>query len=303
MSGGEGTTSVEIVEVGPRDGLQTAAVHRIPSERAEMIVRLAAAGIPRIEVASLVHPKVIPQMAGAEDLLAILRERGVLERRQTVLVANRTGYERAIGAGASDIRFVYTVSDHFNRLNAGMSAADGLRTGLDIVKDGVDRGMAVGVVLGTAFGCPYTGAVDPGLVAEAAARVSEHGASEVILADTVGVGVPGQVREFSTRTRGLRARVGFHFHNTRNTGYANALTAVEGGAEILDASIGGIGGCPFAPNATGNIATEDLVYALEREGVATGIDLDALIGVTSWLGESWGLSLPGMVHRVPAFPG
>jgi hydroxymethylglutaryl-CoA lyase/(R)-citramalyl-CoA lyase len=293
-------TRVELVEVGPRDGLQNAPKSLPPSARAELVGRLSAAGLRRFEAVSFVHPQRVPQMAGAEEVVAALD--GADRDRAGGLVLNERGLDRLVASGLREMRFTFAVSDAFNRRNSNASASEGARAAANATHRARAIGLRAGVVLATSFGCPFSGEVDARDVLEAAEAMVAAGAQEIVFADTIGVAVPRQVREIVTQAVALDARVGVHLHNTRNTGYANAYVALEAGAEILDASIGGLGGCPFAPGATGNVATEDLVYMLHREGVETGTDLQALIETAEWLREQWGLALDGQLHRVAPFP-
>jgi isopropylmalate/homocitrate/citramalate synthase len=286
---------VSVCDVGPRDGLQNDEVILEPAVRAELCTRLAATGIRRIEAASFVHPKLVPQMAGAEEVFAALRPDGAA---YAGLVLNRKGLDRALQTSASEIHVAYPVTETFAQRNQNTTVEDAARTAEEIIGA---TDLKVTATISVAFGCPFEGHVDPGLVIEHAHRMAAAGADEVILADTIGVGVPRQVRELVPRALGAGKPVGLHLHNTRNTGYANALAGLEQGATVLDASVGGLGGCPFAPRATGNIATEDLVYLLDNEGVETGIDLDALIGVADWLSKTLGRELPGLVQRAGNF--
>jgi isopropylmalate/homocitrate/citramalate synthase len=254
---------IEIVDVGPRDGLQNEDKTLSPEVRAKLCEKLAATGVPRVEAASFVNPKRVPQMAGAEEVLATIeRSPGTT---YAGLVLNEKGYERAVEAGA--------------RL-------DGVR---------------VSITLSAAFGDPFEGWVDPEHVLRIATSVAASGPDEIVLADTIGVGVPNQVQELVEGVLADGTTVGCHFHDTRNTGIANAVAAVESGATVLDASVAGTGGCPFAPRATGNIATEDLVYLLHNMGYTTGIDLDALIKVATWLAQQLDKELPGQVHKAGNF--
>jgi hydroxymethylglutaryl-CoA lyase/(R)-citramalyl-CoA lyase len=289
-----------VCDVGPRDGLQNQPVMLAPGVRAELVGRLAAAGVPRIEAVSFVSPKAVPQMAGAEEVVA------AIDRREGVVYAglalNDKGYDRLLESGLDEVHFAFAATEEFNQRNARASVEEGVATAERILERAAADGIRATVTIGVAFGCPFEGAVDPGRVAELAARVVRAGADEICVADTIGVGVPRQVRDLVGRLVPLGAPVGIHLHNTRNTGFANAYAALEAGVTVFDASVGGIGGCPFAPRATGNIATEDLVYLLEGEGVATGIDLDALIGVSTWLEELLGRALPGYVYRAGPWP-
>jgi len=292
--------SVIICDVGPRDGLQNQSVTLAPVVRAELVDLLAAAGVPRIEAVSFVSPKAVPQMAGAEEVVA------AIERRDGVVYAglalNEKGYDRLLECGLDEVHFSFAATDEFNRRNSNASVAEGLAQGERILGRAAADGIRATVTIGVAFGCPFEGAVDPGRVAELAARLAGAGAAEIVLADTVGVGVPRQVRELVPRVTPLGVPIGVHLHNTRNLGFANAYAALEAGATVFDASVGGIGGCPFAPRATGNIATEDLVYLLHGEGVETGIDLRALIEVTQWLESRLGRELEGQVYKAGTFP-
>ncbi|MGH3145001.1 MAG: hydroxymethylglutaryl-CoA lyase [Rubrobacter sp.] len=290
---------VEIVDVGPRDGLQNEDKTLTPEVRAELCERLAAAGIPRVEAASFVNPKRVPQMAGAEEVLdAIERKAGTLHAG---LVLNEKGYERAISAGVDEIRYAFPVTETFAGRNQNTTVADAVELSGRLVERARLDGVRVSITLSAAFGDPFEGMVEPNHVLTIAGLVVEARPDEVVLADTIGVGVPTQVRELVEGVADLGATVGCHFHDTRNTGIANAVAAVESGATALDASVGGTGGCPFAPRATGNIATEDLVYLLHGMGHETGIDLEALIGVSEWLAEQLGKELPGRVYRAGTF--
>jgi isopropylmalate/homocitrate/citramalate synthase len=291
--------SVTICDVGPRDGLQNQPITLEPAVRAELVDRLAAAGLPRIEAVSFVSPKHVPQMAGAEEVVAAIgRREGVV---YAGLAVNEKGYERLRETGLGEVHYAFAASEEFNQRNARMSVADGLAGAERIVARAKEDGIRSTVTIGTAFGCPFEGAVDAGRVTELAASVVGFGADEVTLADTVGVGVPRQVRDLVGRAVPLGVPVGIHLHNTRNTGFANAYAALEAGVTVFDASVGGIGGCPFAPRATGNIATEDLVYLFHGEGVETGIDLGELIDVAKWLESHLGRELEGQVYKAGTF--
>jgi isopropylmalate/homocitrate/citramalate synthase len=288
-----------VCDVGPRDGLQNEDVTVAPSVRAELCNRLAAAGVPRIEVASFVSARAVPQMAGAEEVVAALdHSHGAAH---TGLVLNERGYDRARASGLDHVQYALPVTESFCERNQGVSLADAVAIGSRLVAQAREDGVAIGVTLAVAFGCPFEGPVDVDAVAGMAERVASWGPDELALADTIGVGVPSQVRVLVERLSPLDLPLGCHFHNTRNTGYANAVAAVECGVEILDASAGGTGGCPFAPRATGNIATEDLVYLLEGMGHETGIDIDALIACSLWLGEQLGCELPGQLRKAGNF--
>jgi len=291
---------VTVVDVGPRDGLQNEPDVLSPQVRVELVERLVRAGLSAVEVASFVDPRRVPQMAGAEEVVdALERLEGVV---YAGLALNERGYDRLAAAGLGEVRFSFGATEAFNQRNQSASVRESLDAAKRIVKRGRADGIRTAVTISVAFGCPFEGEVDAGRVFELAAEVAGAGPDSLLLADTIGVGVPGQVRTLVSRVAELGVPLGGHFHNTRNTGYANAIAALEAGATVLDASIGGLGGCPFAPKATGNIATEDLVYALHREGVETGIDLEALIAVSQWLESVLGRQLEGQLYRAGPFP-
>jgi hydroxymethylglutaryl-CoA lyase/(R)-citramalyl-CoA lyase len=274
-----------VCDVGPRDGLQNERDTLAPVIRAELVNRLAASGLPRIEAVSFVRDDRVPQMAGAEEVVA------GIERRDGVdyagLVLNEQGFERLRRTGLDRVNVTLGATDTFNRRNGNATLAEATERVRRILAQ-ADRPTTA--TISVAFGCPFEGEVDPGAVVALAARLE---ADEIVLADTIGVATPSAVRSLVERV----GAAGFHGHNTRNTGYANALAALEAGATVLDASIGGLGGCPYAPRATGNIATEDLVYLLEGEGVETGVDLDGLVEVSQWLESVLGRTLEGQVYR------
>jgi isopropylmalate/homocitrate/citramalate synthase len=290
---------VTVCDVGPRDGLQNESKTLAPATRAELVNRLAAAGLPRVEAVSFVNPARVPQMAGAEEVVA------GIERREGVayagLVLNERGYERLVATGLDEVHYTFAATETFNRRNANASVDESLDAAERVIERAHQDGLRATVTIGASFGCPFEGRVDPGRDLELAGRLARSGADEIVFADTIGVGVPRQVMQLVGGATGFGKPVGVHLHNTRNTGFANAYAAVEAGAEVIDASVGGLGGCPFAPRATGNICTEDLVYMLNGEGVETGIDLDALIGVAEWLERVLGRQLPGQVYRAGAF--
>jgi len=284
---------VTICDVGPRDGLQNEAEILEPLARAELVNRLGAAGLPRIEAVSFVRPDAVPQMAGAEEVVEAIERRDGVE--YSGLALNDRGYERLLATGKLDrVNFTLAATESFNRRNGNQSLDEARAAGDRVVEQSE---LPVTVTISCSFGCPFEGRVDPDAVAAIAEQFD--GRAEVVLADTIGVATPSQVRALVERT-GAR---GAHLHNTRNTGYANALAALDAGATLLDASVGGLGGCPYAPRATGNIATEDLVYLLEGEGVRTGIDLDALVAVSEWLEAVLGRRLEGYVYRAGAWAG
>jgi isopropylmalate/homocitrate/citramalate synthase len=290
---------VTICDVAPRDGLQNDPVTLEPAVRAELVNRLAATGVRRIEAVSFVNPARVPQMAGAEAVVAAIeREPGVV---YAGLALNERGYDRLLATGLDEVHYAFASTETFNRRNANASVEESLAAAERIVERAHADGIRATVTIGASFGCPFEGAVDPGRVLELAARLAAAGSDELVFADTIGVGVPKQVRRLVAEGLELGVPIGVHLHNTRNTGIANAWAAVEAGATVLDASVGGVGGCPFAPKATGNIGTEDLVYLLHGEGVETGIDLDALVEVAVWLEGVLGRQLPGQVYRAGVF--
>ncbi len=294
---------IEIVEVGPRDGLQNEAAAVPTSVKLEFINRALDAGIRRIEVASFVNPRRVPQMADAEAILA------ALPRREDVsyvgLVLNRAGFDRAAAAGCREIGMVVFTTDEFNRRNQGVTCQESVRTWCGIASAAQAAGIRAQVTISAAFGCPFEGEVPVTRVVELARAVAEGGPFEIAIADTIGVGVPGQVTEIFSEVAdalpGMPLRG--HFHNTRNTGLANAYAAAMSGAQVLDASLGGLGGCPFAPAATGNIPTEDLVYMLGRMGIETGIELGLAIETARWIEQHVGHAVPGMLVKAGDFPG
>jgi isopropylmalate/homocitrate/citramalate synthase len=283
-----------LCDVGPRDGLQNEAETLEPTTRAELVNRLAAAGLPRVEAVSFVRADRVPQMADAEAVVAALDSHDGTEL--SGLVLNAKGYERFATTGLDRVNVTLGATESFNQRNGGMSRDEALAQVESVL---AEASVPATATISVAFGCPFEGEVDEGEVAALAERI---GTDEVVLADTIGVATPSQVRRLVERVRALGKRAGFHGHNTRNTGYANALAAVEAGAEVLDASVGGLGGCPYAPRASGNVATEDLAYALEREGIPTGVDLDALVLISEWLEGIFGRKLEGQLYRAGAWP-
>ena len=290
---------VQVVDVGPRDGLQNEDRTLAPEIRAQLCDRLAATGIPRVEAASFVNPRRVPQMAGAEEVMAAMDRRPGTS--YAGLVLNEKGYERAVEAGVDEVRYAFPVTETFARRNQNTTVADATQLAGRLVERARLDGVRVSITLSAAFGDPFEGRVEPGHVLDIAGNVAVANPDEIVLADTIGVGVPSQVRKLVEGATAHGITVGCHFHDTRNTGIANAAAAVESGATVLDASVGGTGGCPFAPRATGNIATEDLVYLLHGMGYETGIDLDALIAVAAWLAEQLGKELPGQVYKAGNF--
>jgi hydroxymethylglutaryl-CoA lyase/(R)-citramalyl-CoA lyase len=283
--------SVSICDVGPRDGLQNEPETFAPEFRAELVNRLAAAGLPRVEVASFVRADAVPQMAGAEEVVAAIERRDGTE--YSGLALNEKGYERLAASGLDRVNFTLAATESFSKRNANQSVAEAHAAAENVI---ARSELPVTLTISVAFGCPFEGRVDPGVVAEIAAGFPT---AEIVLADTIGVATPKQVRELVERT----GAPGVHLHNTRNTGYANAVAALESGATLFDASCGGLGGCPYAPRATGNIATEDLVYLFDGEGVETGIDRDALVATSQWLEGALGRRLEGQVYRAGTWAG
>ena len=287
---------VTLCDVGPRDGLQNEPETVAPDVRAELVRRLAATGLPRIEAASFVSDERVPQMAGAEQVVAAA---GDVQAELSGLVLNERGWERLAATSLGRVNVTLAATESLNQRNGNASLAEATAR--------VERILAVAdrpstATISVAFGCPFEGEVDPGVVADLAERLVAAGAGEVVLADTIGVATPLQVERLVERVLILGPPIGGHFHDTRHTGVANAWAAVAAGATVLDASVGGLGGCPFAPRATGNVATEDVLFLFDREGVETGVDLEALIGVAKWLEELLGRELPGRVYRAGPFP-
>lgn len=298
---------VEIVEVSARDGLQNDPASLSTQQKIDLITKCVDAGLRRVEVASFVNPKRVPQMADAEAVLAGLPFKDDPARLGAAwigLVLNAKGFERAKLTQVDEINMVVMVTDTFSQKNQGMSTEDAIRTVEEVAPLALAAGIVPTVTMSASFGCPYEGEVAISRVADVAGRLAATGVAEIAVADTIGVAVP---RDVTRRMAAVMDTVGstrlrVHVHNTRNTGYASALAAYEAGVRVLDSSLGGIGGCPFAPRATGNIATEDLVFALERSGVKTGVDLDALIAASDWLGEQLGRPTPGLVSKAGNFP-
>jgi hydroxymethylglutaryl-CoA lyase len=292
---------VEIVEVGPRDGLQNEAVPVSTDDKVRLLDALVDAGLRRIEAVSFVNPRRVPQMADAEAVMQRAPRRD--DVTYAGLVLNRRGLDRAVAAGVDEVNVVVVSTEEFSRRNQGTDVDEGLRVAEDVVAAASAAGLRTTVTIAAAFGCPFEGEVPVARVAQLASRCAQTGADEIALADTIGVGVPADVTRRveavgEVATQPLR----FHFHNTRNTGYANAVAAVHAGVAVLDASSGGIGGCPFAPQATGNIATEDLVYLLSRSGVQTELLLDDLLAVTTLVQTLLHKTTPSLLPRAGDFP-
>jgi hydroxymethylglutaryl-CoA lyase len=299
---------IQIIEVSPRDGLQNEKTLVSTADKVELVLRAVRAGARRIEAVSFVNPRRVPQMADASEVMAALRGDDDLRAKGVSLIGlvlNRTGFDRALASDIDEVNFVVVASETFNRRNQGVSIAETIEQIAATAEVAREEGVAFGVTIGASFGCPFEGEVPEEQVRRLAEAMGDMGVSEIALADTIGVGDPLAVerRIALVKAAAPAARIRCHFHNTRNTGLANAYAAWRAGAEALDASIGGVGGCPFAPAATGNIPTEDTVYMFERMGVPSGYDLQALIDASAWLGERLGYdSLPGMLGRAGVFP-
>ena len=293
---------VELVEVGPRDGLQNESATVSTADKLRLIRRAIDYGVRRIEVTSFVNPKKVPQLADAEELAAMLPEGD--DMTYVGLVLNRRGAERALATGRIDeLGAVCVTSDSFGIRNQGQSSDESLAAAMEIVALAKEAGRSGQITIATAFGCPFEGRIAIDRVVEMAKRAADAGPREIALADTIGVGVPAQVSEMVGRVRDavgdLPVRV--HFHNTRGTGIANVWAAVIAGAATVDASLGGLGGCPFAPGAAGNVATEDVIYLLENSGIQTGVALPQVVEAAGWLAGVMGRPLPAMVSKAPAF--
>ena len=303
MRGGPQMSEIEIVEVGPRDGLQNEAVLFSTEQKLSMINRAIEAGVRRIEAASFVSPKLVPQMADADAVAA-----GLIRRADVIyigLVLNKRGALRAIEAGLNELGAVCAASDGFALRNQGQTSDESLAMCCEVVRLARQEGRRAQITISTAFGCPFDGEVNPQRVVDMATVAAAAGPVEVAIADTIGVAGPRDVADLVTRIKAAIAPlpVRVHFHNTRNTGLANVWAAVTAGARTVDASLGGLGGCPFAPRATGNVPTEDVVYMLERSGYRTGLNLDRVIEAAGWLSQNMGRELPGMVSKAGNFPG
>lgn len=294
---------IEIVEVGPRDGLQNEKTALTPAQRIEFIGRLEAAGARRIETVSFVNPARVPQMAGAEDVCAGLPADA--RRSRIGLVLNMRGWDRAVSTGCDEANVVVCASDAFGVRNQGATTSEQMETLAAVAgRRASEGGPRLSVTFSVAFGCPFEGEVDPGRVVDLVREAARLPLEEIALADTIGVADPWAVRRLvgACRTVSAGKRMRLHFHDTRNTGLANAFAGVEAGVDVLDASCGGLGGCPFAPNATGNIGTEDLVYMLERAGFETGYDLPSLISTAEWICGLLGKTPTASVTRAGLFP-
>jgi hydroxymethylglutaryl-CoA lyase len=298
----QGADRVEIVEVSPRDGLQNERRALSTPEKVELIARARKTGVRRVEVTSFVRPDRVPQLADAAEVVAGLAGIDIVA---SALALNMRGYDRAVGAGIGEINTVVLATDTFSRRNQGMCTADAIAVAGAMLERARSAGVRLTITIGASFGCPFEGEVSDERFAHVLARVADLGADEIALADTIGVAVPSDierrfalVHEYAPATP---TRV--HLHDTRNTGIANAVAAVRSGVKALDASLGGIGGCPFAPNATGNIATEDLVYLLDRMGIASGVALDPAIEHARWVTDRLGVPPAGRLANAGGFPG
>ena len=295
---------IEMVEVAARDGLQNEPGFFPTADKLELIARAVAAGAKRIEVASFVHPGRVPQMADAEAVCAALPARAAADVTYIGLVLNKRGALRALETQVHELGAVISASDGFGTRNQGRTSDETVEDTIEIIRLAKEHGRSVQATISVAFGCPFDGEIAPSRVADIARRVAAAAPREIAIADTIGVGVPSQVKAVMAAVKaaapGMPIRL--HFHDTRNTAVANAWAGVEAGATTIDASIAGIGGCPFAPNATGNVATEDVQYMLQRSGIETGLSLDGLIETAKWLTLKMGRTLPGLVSRAGGFP-
>ena len=294
--------SVEIVEVSPRDGLQNESRAVSTDDKLRLIERAVNAGIRRLEIASFVNPKRVPQMADAEEVIA--RAPHAKDITYIGLVMNKRGAERAFETDIDQLGAITLCSDTFAQKNQGQTARETLDVALEVIRLANAEGRTATVMISSAFGCPFEGEIAEADVIDYSKRLADAEPSEIALADTIGVGDPWRVGALFDKLRdavpGMPLRG--HFHNTRNTGIANAYAAIQAGVTAIDASVGGLGGCPFAPAATGNIATEDLVYMLNRGGIESGVDLEALMDTCSWMNDVVGRQLPAMVSRAGNFP-
>ena len=293
---------VNIVEVGPRDGLQSEPEILSTASKVEFILRAIDAGVTRLEVASFVHPKKVPQMADAEALLADLPLPDDVS--YIGLVMNERGLDRALATPVHEIGMVVVATDTYNQRNQGVPTDESIKVWLQIAARAKANGKIANVMISSAFGCPFEGEVSPARIIEIAKRVMEAEPAELGIADSIGVAVPNQVSDLLGKLQDELGPVPLrcHLHNTRNTGLANAQAAINAGATSLDASIGGIGGCPFAPAATGNISTDDLLYMLSRSGIETGVSLAKIIATSEWLEQELGRSVPAMLPKAGMFP-
>lgn len=303
MGIGSTTERVEIVDVAARDGLQNEETLLATDVKVELISRMIDAGMQRLEATSFVHPGRVPAMADAEAVMAsVPRNRGV---SYIGLVLNERGLDRALAARCDEVAYAVVVTDSFSQRNQGTTTREGIEVWKRLARRAQEAGVMPSLVVSVAFGCPYEGEVSVAQVVDTVEACIEVAPVRLSLADTIGVATPRDVRERLTAVGELLGDdvvLGTHFHNTRNTGIANAYAALEVGVRSFDASLGGVGGCPFAPNATGNICTEDLVFMLHRMGFDTGLDLDALADAANWLRGHLGDSVVGLYSRAGPFP-
>ena len=296
------SNSVEIVEVGPRDGLQNEKTLVSTEDKVTFICKAVEAGAKRIEIASFVHPKLVPQMADAED---VVRELGEIAGVTRIgLTLNKRGALRALESGVDQLGAVCVATDGFGLKNQNQTSVQTVETAKEIIRLAQGEGRSAQVTISTAFGCPFDGEVPEVRVLEIARQLAEAEPDEIALADTIGVGTPGQVTRVVSQVAEIIAPipVRVHFHNTRNMAIANVWAAIAAGATVIDSSIGGIGGCPFAPNATGNVATEDVVYLLNRSGIRHGLELESLIGTAKWIEPILGKKVSSMLAAAGSFP-
>ena len=293
---------IEIIDVAPRDGLQSQSVLVDTQTKIKLISNLIDAGIRRMEVVSFVNPKRVPQMADADELLRSLPAHDDVS--YIGLVLNMRGYERAVETSIDEINCVVVASDTFNQRNQGATIEQSMTTIEEIANKNASSSMGAGVTIGASFGCPFEGEVSVSKVVSLAGRLADMGFREIALADTIGAAGPSDVAKIVSAVRAVIGDVKLrcHFHNTRNTGVANAYVAIQEGVRILDSSCGGVGGCPFAPAATGNVATEDILYMIHRMGLETGVDVNKIIETAKWLEGPLEAEIPGMLTRAGLFP-
>ena len=293
---------ITLFEVGPRDGLQSEPEILPTDSKVEFISKAIDAGVRRLEVASFVHPKRVPQMADAEALIERLPDHDDVS--YIGLIMNERGLDRALQTKIGEIGMVVLSTNSYNRKNQGVDIDESIRVWGEIAKRAQENGLRANVMISSAFGCPYEGEVKVERIVELAKRLIEADPAELGIADSIGVAVPGQVADLLGRVRDVIGDLPLrcHFHNTRNTGLANAQAAIDSGVTYLDASIGGIGGCPFAPAATGNIPTDDLLYMLDRSGVETGVSLEKIVEISRWLEQELGRSVPALLPKAGIFP-
>ncbi|MFL0355796.1 hydroxymethylglutaryl-CoA lyase [Erythrobacter sp. GH1-10] len=298
------TDTIELVEVGARDGLQNEPETVLTEVKLGLIERMIGYGARRLEVASFVHPRRVPQMADAEAVIAALPDRD--DVTYIGLTLNKRGVMRALATreggmrGIDQVGYVLVASDTFGQKNQGQTIEQGIAENRDMIRFAKAEGLRAQVTISAAFGCPFEGEVKPETVLAIAGEMAAEAPDEIALADTIGVGTPAQVSDLFGRLGELLGDtipMRCHFHNTRGTGIANAWAAYQSGVRVFDASLGGLGGCPFAPKATGNIATEDLIYLMERSGIDSGVDLEAAIATNHWFAEKLGRELPSLVAR------